>query len=169
MANLYEISAQYASFLSAVESGEIPDEAIEDTLAGLDGDLNDKVDNIACLIKQLSAEADAIKTERDRLAERQQIKVHKAERLKDYIRQAMALSGKKKIETARNCVSLGKPGQRVEITNLDALRGTESVWKPYDYGKEANVDKAKLKELLQAGNLVPGAVIEDGAPRLTIK
>lgn len=166
--NLYEISAQYASFLAAVESGEIPDEAIEDTLAGLDGDLEDKIDNIACIVKQLSAEADAIKTERDRLSERQQVKVHKAERLKDYIRQAMALAKKKKIETSRNCVSLGKPTQRAVITSLDALRSAESVWKPYDYGKETNVDKAKLKELLQAGP-IPGAVMQDGAPRLTIK
>lgn len=169
MSNLYDISAQYASFLAAVEAGDIPDEAIEDTLAGLDGELEEKVDNIACIIKQLNAEADAIKTERDRLSERQQAKEHRADRLKDYIRQAMALAKKKKIETARNCVSIGKPTPRAVITNLDALRSTESVWKPYDYAKETNVDKAKLKEILQAGTVVPGAALQDGAPRLTIK
>lgn len=169
MSNLYDISAQYASFLAAVESGEIPDEAIEDTLSGLDGELDEKIDNIACIIKQLNAEADAIKAEKDVLAERQQIKVHKADRLKDYIRQAMALADKKKIETARNCISIGKPTPRAMITNLDVLRSTESVWKPYDYSKETNVDKNKLKEILQAGTIVPGAVMQDGAPRLTIK
>lgn len=169
MATLYEISDQYAAFLSAVESGEIPDEAIADTLAGLDGDLEDKIDNIACIIKQLTAEAEAIKAERDALGERQQAKAHKADRLKDYIRQSMVLAGKKKIETARNRVSIGKPTPRVDITSIDALRAAPDVWKPYDYGKETNVDKAKLKELLQAGTVVPGAVMQEGTPRLTIK
>ena len=163
MATLYEISDQYAAFLAAVESGEIPDEAIADTLAGLDGDLEDKIDSIACIIKQLNAEADAIK------AERQQAKAHKADRLKDYIRQSMALAGKKKIETARNRISIGKPIPRVAITNIDALRTAPDIWKPYDYGKETNIDKAKLKEMLQAGTVVPGAEMQDGAPRLTIK
>lgn len=169
MATLYEISDQYNAFLAAVESGEIPDEAIADTLAGLDGDLEDKIDSIACIIKQLNAEADAIKAERDALGERQQAKAHKADRLKDYIRQSMTLAGKKKIETSRNRISIGKPTPRVAITNIDALRTAPDIWKPYDYGKETNIDKAKLKEMLQAGTVVPGAEMQDGAPRLTIK
>lgn len=169
MSNLYELSTEYATFLAAVESGDIPEEAIEDTLAGLDGELEEKIDNIACIIKQLNAEADAIKAEKDALNERQQAKAHHADRLKDYIRQSMSLAGKKKIETARNSVSIGKPATKAVITDLGALRGFESVWKPYDYTKETNVDKTALKEALQSGTVVPGAALEDGAPRLTIK
>ena len=169
MNSLYDISTQYSAFLSAVEAGEIPEDAISDTLAGLDGELEEKVDNIACIIKQLNAEADAIKAEKDALNERQQTKVHAADRLKEYIRQSMSLSGKKKIETARNCVSIGKPVTKAVITDLDALKDYGYVWKPYDYTKETNVDKTALKEALQAGTVVPGATLEDGAPRLTIK
>lgn len=168
MTNLYEITAQYAAFLAAVESGEIPEEAINDTLDGLSGELDDKIDSVACIVKQLTAEADAIKAEKEALAERQQIKARQADRLKDYIRQAMTLAGKKKVETSRNCVSVGKPSQKVVITDIEALRSCDAVWKPYDYTKESNVDKAALKKALQAGT-VAGAAIEDGAPRLTIK
>lgn len=34
---LYEISSTYAAFFAAVENGDIPEEAITDTLQGLSG------------------------------------------------------------------------------------------------------------------------------------
>ena len=49
--NLYEISADYQRFQEQVESGEIPEEAIADTLEAIEGNFDDKVDSIACIIK----------------------------------------------------------------------------------------------------------------------
>lgn len=169
MNTLYELTGQYIELLSAIESGDIPEEAISDTLEGMTGEITEKIDNCACIVKQLDSEAAAIKAEKAALAERQSVKEHQRDRLKDYIRQAMQLAGKKKVETARNCVSVGKAQPKAVITDLDALRGREDVWKPYDYGKESNVDKISLKTLLQAGESIPGASLQDGAPRLTIK
>ena len=169
MSALYELTGQYIELLDAIESGEVPEEAIPDTLEGLSGELDEKIDNCACIVKQLDSEAAAIKAEKAALAERQSVKEHQRDRLKDYIRQSMGLAGKKKVETARNCVSVGKAQPKAVITDLDALRGREDVWKPYDYGKESNVDKISLKTLLQAGESIPGAALQDGTPRLTIK
>lgn len=169
MNTLYELTAQYAELLNAIESEEIPEEAISDTLEALGGELDEKIDSVACIVKQLDSEAGAIKAEKAALANRQSVKEHQRDRLKDYIRQAMQLAGKKKIETSRNCVSVDKAQPKAVITNLDALRGREDIWKPYDYSKEANVDKTSLKTLLQAGEQISGAALQDGAPRLTIK
>ena len=108
MNTLYELTAQYADLLNAIESDEIPEEAITDTLEALGGELNEKIDSVACIVKQLDGEAANIKAEKAALAERQSVKEHQRDRLKDYIRQAMQLAGKKKIETSRNCVSIGK-------------------------------------------------------------
>ncbi len=168
MSALYELTGQYMDLLNAIESGEIPEEAISDTLEALGGELDEKIDGCACIVKQLDSEASAIKAEKSALAERQSIKEHQRDRLKDYIRQAMQLAGKKKIETARNCVSIRKAQPKAVITDLDALRRCKSVWKPYDY-KEANVDKTKLKASLQAGEQFSGAELRGGTPRLTIK
>ena len=99
MNTLYELTAQYAELLNAIESEEIPEEAISDTLEALDGELDEKIDSVACIVKQLDSEAGAIKAEKAALAERQSVKEHQRDRLKDYIRQAMELAGKKKIET----------------------------------------------------------------------
>ena len=168
MNTLYELTGQYAELLSAIESGGIPEEAISDTLEALGGELDEKIDNCACIVKQLDSEAAAIKAEKATLADRQSVKEHQRDRLKDYIRQAMQLAGKKKVETSRNCVSVGKAQPKAVITNLDALKSRNDIWKPYDY-RETNVDKATLKTLLQSGEQIPGASLQDGAPRLTIK
>ena len=169
MNTLYELSTQYVDLLNAIESGDIPEEAISDTLEGLSGELDEKIDSCACIVKQLDGEAAAIKAEKATLADRQSVKEHQRDRLKDYIRQAMQLAGKKKVETSRNCVSVGKAQPKAVITDLDALQSRKDVWRPYDYSKEANVDKTSLKTLLQAGEFIPGAALQDGAPRLTIK
>lgn len=168
MSALYELTGQYIDLLNAIESGEVPEEAISDTLEALGGELDEKIDNCACIVKQLDSEAAAIKAEKAALADRQSVKEHQRDRLKNYIRQSMGLAGKKKVETARNCVSVGKAQPKAVITDLDAL-SYEDVWKPYDYGKESNVDKAKLKTLLQNDKNVRGAELQDGTPRLTIK
>ena len=168
MNTLYELTGQYAELLSAIESGDVPEEAISDTLEALGGELDEKIDSVACIIKQLDSEAIAIKAEKAKLADRQSVKEHQRDRLKDYIRQAMQLAGKKKVETSRNCVSVGKAQPKAVITNLDALKSRNDIWKPYDY-RETNVDKTSLKTLLQAGEQIPGASLQDGAPRLTIK
>jgi hypothetical protein len=168
MNTLYELTGQYAELLSAIESDEVPEEAISDTLEALGGELDEKIDSVACIIKQLDSEAIAIKAEKAKLADRQSVKEHQRDRLKDYIRQAMQLAGKKKVETSRNCVSVGKAQPKAVITNLDALKSRNDIWKPYDY-RETNVDKTSLKTLLQAGEQIPGASLQDGAPRLTIK
>ena len=34
---LYELTDEYLKLLDAIDAGEIPDEAIEDTLAGIEG------------------------------------------------------------------------------------------------------------------------------------
>ena len=168
MNTLYELTGQYAELLSAIESGDIPEEAISDTLEALGGELDEKIDSVACIIKQLDSEAIAIKAEKAKLADRQSVKEHQRDRLKDYIRQAMQLAGKKKVETSRNCVSVGKAQPKAVITNLDALKSRNDIWKPYDY-RETNVDKTSLKALLQAGEQIPGAALQDGAPRLMIR
>jgi len=105
---LYEISNTYTEFMNAIESGDIPEEAIADTLEIIQGDFNEKADNIACIIKNLSAEVTAIKTERDALNERIKSKQHREESLKAYLSYAMESMKISKVETARNAISFRK-------------------------------------------------------------
>ena len=56
---LYEIAQDYQIFLEQIEAGEIPEEAVEDTLDSMAGEFREKADQIACVIKNLRAEAAA--------------------------------------------------------------------------------------------------------------
>lgn len=105
---LYEIVEEYESLLAAIDAGEIPEEALADTLEGIELLLDDKADNIACLIKNLEAEAEAIKVEEKNLSERRKSKEKRVKDLKAYLSETLLKAGRTKIETARNKITFRK-------------------------------------------------------------
>ena len=105
---LYEITELFMRFANMVEAGEIEEDAIADTLESIEGELEEKADNIACLIKSWQAEAEAIKAEEKALAERRKVKENQINNLKNYISNTMLTLGKTKIETSRNLISFRK-------------------------------------------------------------
>ena len=82
-----------------METGEIID---IDRLNELQMEREAKIENVACWIKDLKAEAEAIKAEKMALAERQKVAENKAESLKNWL--AYALDGQK-FSTARCAVA----------------------------------------------------------------
>lgn len=105
---LYEISQEYVQFLRMVEDDQIPQDAIADTLDSIKGEFEVKADNIACIVKNLLSEAEAIKVERDVLDKRIKAKKSQADTLKQYLSSAMQAINVNKIETTRNVVSFRK-------------------------------------------------------------
>ena len=79
--NLYEINAEIMACVDE-ETGEIIDTAKLDQLRMTFGE---KVEGIALYIKNLAAEAAAIKAEKDKLGERQRICENKVASLKNYL------------------------------------------------------------------------------------
>lgn len=134
---LYEINEKIASCVDA-ETGEIIDEQM---LQELEVAFDEKVESIALWIKNLTAEAKAIKEEKDNLAARQKACENKAESLKNYL--ALALAGEK-FKTPRVSISF----RRSETVQVDDMSKLDD-----DYLKYAmpTVDKAKVKQALKAG------------------
>lgn len=166
---LYEISETRLRFLEAISSGEIPEEAIADTLAGIDGEFDEKADDIACYIKSLLSEAQAMKAESDTLTERADAKKHKADKLTDYLFQQFKLSGKSKLETARNVLAIRKNPPSVQIENEESF----VVWAKVNNAdlltpKDPIPNKKEIKTALQSGTEIPGARLEQGE-KLAIK
>lgn len=110
---LYEIGENYKKLLEAIESEEIPTEAISDTLDGVQGELNEKADNIACVIKNLEYDVLAIKQEEQNLKDRRSSKENTIERLKTYLSDTLQAVGVNKVETSRNLISFRKSNQFV--------------------------------------------------------
>lgn len=158
---LYEISENYRAFMAAVDAGEIPEDAIGDTLDGIEGAFDDKADSIACLIKELRLEAAGIKTEADNLTARARRAQAKADRLQGYLLYHMQAMGKTKISTARNVLSLrkGTPACKIEDEAL-ALSWLEMHHMEDCIKREVSIRKRELLARMKDGDEIPGAHME---------
>ena len=169
MMTLYDINQSRLEFFERIASGEIPEEAIPDTLASMDGEFDDKADNIACFIKSLLYDAQAIKSEADTLILRAFSKTHKAEKLTDHLFGELKFAGKSKIETARNILQIKSNPLSVQIANPErfiawAKENNDSL---LTY-KEPAPDKKAIKTALQDGIKIPNVELVH-AEKLTIK
>lgn len=166
---LYEIAENYRAFMAAVDAGEIPEDAVADTLDGIEGEFDQKVDNIACLIKELRLEAQAIKEEADRLTARQRQKQVAADRLARYLQAHMQAMGKGKIETARNRITIKKNPVSCKILDEDTVLGFLQLHGMADcYKQETTIKKRELLMRLKDGDEIPGAEL-DVSERIEIK
>lgn len=155
---LYEITDVYLDFLNKVENEEIPQEAIEDTLEGLTGLFEDKADAIACYMKNLKAEAEAIKAEETALAERRKVKENSIARLKETLFRQMIETGIEKVETPRNKISLRNNAPSVFISDeYNFIEWAKAGHEDLLIYKEPAVNKTAIKDALKAGIEVQGA------------
>ncbi len=140
---LYEINDEIMSCVD-METGEVID---EEKLSNMQMAFDEKVENIALWIKNLLADAEAIKTEKNALAEREKACKNKAESLKSYLANAL---GGQKFSTPRVAISWRR-SEAVEIT--EELNIPAEFWRM----KDPEIDKAGIKKALKAGVAVKGA------------
>lgn len=151
--NLYEID-QAIQDLVDPESGELKDyEAFEKLQLARD----EKLENTALFIKNLMAEAKAIKEEEKSLKERRVAAENKAERMKEYL--FRALDGEK-FKTARCSVSYQK-STALEVDDavaaaewLDANGHVDLV-----VYSAPTIDKRAVSDLIRGGKEIPGASV----------
>lgn len=158
---LYELTGELKNLFDDIESGVIPEEAIADTLAMVEGDFLDKVDDVACAYKNYLAEAEAIKAEAKRLSERAKRKENCAEKLKDYLSYNLMAVGKDKYESAKNAISF----RRSEALKIDDeasfIEWCKKRKKAFLAVKEeVKVDKKAITEAIKGGFSHDGVSIE---------
>lgn len=143
--NLHEIDAEILGCVDK-ETGEIFDIERFEELAM---ERNKKVENICLWIKNLKAQAEALKAEKDSFAQRQKAAENKMESLKRYI---TGYLGAASFESAKVKVSFRK-SETVEIM--------EGAVIPDEYlrFKEPEVNKAELKAALKKGVQIAGVSI----------
>lgn len=159
---LYEITSMIRTVLDCMTEDQEATEAYQDTLEGLHMAFEEKADNVACYVKELLAEAEAIKAEEKKLAERRKQKEKQVESLKKYLQNEMHLAGMKKLETTRNVLSVKKNPPSVKIQ--DERLFIENYRNAHVVKMEVveTIDKVALKECLKAGEVFPGAELVSG-------
>lgn len=131
-----------------LETGEIID---TEKLDKLQMERDTKLENVACWIKDLKAEAEALKAEKQALAERQKVAENKAESLKKWL--AYVLDGQK-FSTPKCAVSFRKT-EAVEVTT----DGLNNLMKEHDElltYKTPEPNKTAIKQAIKDGLNVAG-------------
>lgn len=125
------------------ETGEVID---LDKMNALQMERGEKIENVALWVKELDAEAKAIREEEKRLAERRKVNENKIASLKGYL--SMALSGQK-FSTPRVKISWRK-SEAVDIPDPEKIPAS---W----YRAKYEIARDDIKAALKAGEAVPGA------------
>ena len=144
---LYEIENAILDCID-LETGEVID---TERLDALQMERDAKIENVALWIKDLKAEAEAIKAEKMALAERQRVAENKAESLKNWL--AYALDGQK-FSTAKCAVSFRKT-EKVEISDVGMIRLMKEHDELLTY-KDPEPNKTAIKQALKDGLTVQG-------------
>lgn len=160
--NLYEIDmAIMEAFEKAVnqETGEILDETAFVELDNLQLMRDEKIEGLLLWIKNLTADAEALKREKMAFEERQRSVNKRIESLKRYVIRAIA---GQKFRTDRVSVTW----RRSKVTEYDG--DVELLPEECISRKPPEVNKTELKRILESGVEIPGARIIE-KQNMTIK
>lgn len=162
---IYEIDKEIESMLAEAvdtETGEILFDP--ERLEELQMERDRKIENLALAVKNLTAEAAAIKAEKDALAERQKATEKAADKARQYLE--YVLNGES-FKTAKCSVTWRKT-KRVEIDPAFVSWAISEGMDDLLRRKPAEPDKGAIGDLLKSGVEVPYAALVE-TTNMTIK
>lgn len=151
--NLFELSHQYqAAFDAAIDpdTGEIRTEAAFAALDTIGDALEAKAVNVAAYIRNLEAEAEAVKSAAKDMQDRSARITRRAESLRQYLADSLQLAGITEVKDARFVVKVRQNPPSVRVLDQQAI---PPAFLRYP---EPEPDKTAIKAALQAGETVPG-------------
>ena len=93
MASLYEISAEMQELMDWLNDPETDEQAIADTLEGLQFELEQKAEGYCKIIRQFEADAEMFKVEAQIFQQKQTRAENNAKRMKEALKKAMVATG----------------------------------------------------------------------------
>ena len=162
MSNLYELASNYGTVLNMLYDEEIDEQMIFDTLESIEGEIEDKADNYAKIIKELEAKQKARKEEAKRLTDSAKVFENRAKALKNNLFNAMKETGKTKFATNLFSFNIAKNGGKQALTIDGEV--------PEEYTKTIiENDTDKIRKALENGENLPFAHLEPRGESLRIK
>lgn len=151
---LYELTDDYRNLLEMAQNPDIDGQAIKDTLEAIQGDIEEKADGYAKVIKELSADTDKITAEIKRLTDRKNTIQNNIAYMKQSLTSAMTVTGNTKFRTDLFSFNIQKNPPALVVDDEKAIP------QKYLIPQEPKVDKKAIIDFLKGGNDVPYAHIE---------
>lgn len=151
---LYELTDAWQQVMEMIEDGE---EGYADTLESINEAIEDKAENTAKVIKSIEAEAEVLKVEEKRLADRRRAMENKAKNMKVYLQEQLELAGKTKIKGTLLTVAIQKNPPSLNVLDQSLI--------PQNYFVQLDpqLDKKALLAAIKEGQEIAGAEIKQGA------
>lgn len=151
---LYELTEQYMMLLEMAEDPDADPETLAGTFEALEGEIEDKADGYARIIRELEGQEAALKAEETRLATRRMGISNNIRNMKLSLQKAMTATGKTKFKTELFSFGIQKnpPAVVLDVDESDV----KSIPAEYLIEQAPKVDKTKLKEDLKAGKDLTG-------------
>lgn len=155
--SLYHITEQYRHALAVLTDADLPEEAINDTLEALEGEVIQKGQAVAAFTLNMAAEIEAVKAVEKRISERRKALERRELRMRDYLRTSMEKCGITEIKAIDGSFTakLAK-GRPAVVIDDEALIEDDSEFVRW----KRDLNKTAIGEALKAGKEVPGAHLE---------
>lgn len=140
---LYELSQEYLTLLTLAEDPDVDPEILADTMEGIDGEIEDKADGYARIIRQMEADAAALKAEADRITNRRRTIENNIRTMKNRLEDAMIATGKVKFKTELFSFGIQKNPARVVIDDPTKIPAGFLI------PQEPKIDTAAIKNSLK--------------------
>jgi hypothetical protein len=145
MGTLYELKSEYIQLREMAGDPDISPEALRDTMDAINGELEDKADGYAKVIRELEAEEAGLDAEIKRLQARKSAVSGNKGRIKDALESAMRETGKLKFKTALFSFGIQKNPPSVAILS-------ENIPLDYLVVPDPQPDKKRILAELKAGS-----------------
>lgn len=146
MGTIYELTENYKTIEELLCDEEVDEQTVLDTLEAIEGEIEDKADNYAKMMRNLRAEADMLKTEEERLYRRRKSREEREKLLKTALQANLEFIGKTKFKTAMFTFSIAANGGKQPLTiteNLGDIPGKYLIPQP------PKVDTDAVRQLLE--------------------
>ncbi|MCD8325894.1 MAG: siphovirus Gp157 family protein [Lachnospiraceae bacterium] len=112
---LYELTGQFKELLVMAEDQQLDQQAIADTLEGLEYEIEEKAEQYAKVIRCLEGDVASVESEINRLEGKRDTIEGNIETLKRTLEYAMISTGKKKFKTALFSINVQKNAPALDI------------------------------------------------------
>ena len=162
MSSLYELTNNHETVLNMLYDENVDEQMILDTLESIDGEIEDKADGYAKIIKELEARRDARKIEAKRLTDSATLFDNRIKRLKQSLFNTMKQTGKTKFATELFTFNIAKNGGKQALTIDGEV--------PEEYTKTIiENDTDKIRADLESGKELSFAHLEPRGESLRIR
>lgn len=138
--------------LMMAQEEENDPQLIADTFESLEGEIEEKLEQCAYVLKELEGEADKVKKECDRLQARKKSIERNVDRLKEAVKEMMILTGNRQVKAGLFTYTVAKNPVSVVLETEDTDLFPEQFLKH----QAPTIDKVALKQALKNGETFEG-------------